>query len=79
LKVNLTLAFGILLILLALVTAMGAVSIGSFSSVTSTGRREGVGLVYSPWMEFLSVILAGAGIAFVYFSGRSQTQSPQKK
>ncbi len=62
---TLTLAVGVFFVLLALVTATGAVSLENPRTGTSV-----TGLAYSPLFEILSIGLASVGMAFVYFAGR---------
>ncbi len=62
-----TTMFGLALVLLALWTATGAVSLGSVTYPIGNGQEgQAAWLVYSPWVFLFSVILAGAGIAVIY-------------
>jgi hypothetical protein len=71
LKSTLTLGFGIFLVLLALVTATGAVSLGSSTYPIGNGQAgQNAWLVYSPLVFLLSLALAGGGIAIIYLTGR---------
>ena len=70
---KLTFSVGVAMVLIALLTAMGSVSIGSASSSTSSGAGTAIGLVYSTAYEFLSVVFAGLGMALIYFAGKEQT------
>jgi hypothetical protein len=71
LKSTLTLVFGIFLVLLALVTATGAVSLGSITYPIGNGQEgQNVWLVYSPWVFLFSLVLAGSGIAIIFLAGR---------
>lgn len=68
-----TLGFGVFLVLLALVTATGAVSIGQ----TGTGTSVITGLVYSPLFMILSIVLAVAGMTLIYLAGRNDARPSQ--
>jgi uncharacterized membrane protein len=82
-KVNPSLVVGIVLVLLSLVTATGAVSLGPVQTYTTsngTTVTRVTGLAYSPLYILLSLFLAGGGMALVYYAGREEsTHSNQKQ
>ncbi len=65
------LAVGVFLVLLSLGTAIGAVSLGTFQRITAGGSASGSYLVYNPFFEALSLLLALGGGYFFYQSGKS--------
>jgi len=68
------LTFAVILVLFALATAMGAVSIGTTSLSSGGVRVQGVYLAHSTLFELISVALVLAGVALAYFAGRDSVQ-----
>lgn len=70
-----SLVIGISLVLLALVTATGAVSIGSTTLPIGNGQMsQSTWLIYSPWVIALSLALAGGGMAIIYLAARDAAE-----
>jgi len=57
---------GVFFVLLAIPTAIGAVSLGAFNTLNSSGSY----LVDNPFFEFLGVVFAGLGGYFLYRAGQ---------
>jgi len=68
------LTFAVILVLFALATAMGAVSIGTTSLSTGGARGQAVYLAHSILFELISVALVLVGVALAYFAGRGRVQ-----
>lgn len=72
-----SLIFGIFLVLIGLVTATGAVSLGSTTFPTGNGQEgQSTWLVYSPWVFLLSLGLAGFGVAVIYVAAQDRASDP---
>jgi hypothetical protein len=68
------LTFAVILVLFALATAMGAVSIGTTSFISGGAHGQEIYLAHSTLFELISVALVLAGVASAYFAGRESVQ-----
>jgi hypothetical protein len=66
---------GVFLLLLTIVTAMGAVSLGAFNTLHTNGAY----LVDSPFFEFLALVFAGLGGYFLYRAGQMKGAATKLK
>ena len=70
---KLSLAFGVMVVLLALGTATGAVSLSN----PAPGSDLSTGLAYSGWVLGVSILLGGLGMFLIFQAGRDRgTLSP---
>ena len=75
---KLSLAFGALMIFLALITATGAVSLAN-SAHTITNPSGATGLAFSGWFFVLSIFFGGIGMVFIFFAGSDRASEMTRR
>jgi len=66
------------LILFAIWTALGAVSLGTYQIPINQGGANSPYLVYNPYVELLSIFLASSGGFLLYLTGTKNAEKPIK-